>query len=96
MIERELATAIRQKLDGGKAIVLMGARQTGKTTLLRALFGDDTRVVWLSGDEPDVRALFKWNPTAKAERRPWQFLKAYPDSAFEVVHPGNFEAFLSE
>ena len=36
----------------------MGARQVGKTTLLRSIFGDNKDVLWLSGDEADVRAIF--------------------------------------
>jgi len=44
----------------GKAIVVMGARQVGKTTLLKQLFSDSSqKVFWLSGDEQDVRELFE-------------------------------------
>ena len=34
MIERILAKNIKSKLKKGKAIIIIGARQTGKTTLL--------------------------------------------------------------
>jgi predicted AAA+ superfamily ATPase len=34
----------------------MGARQTGKTTLLKHIFPEN--VLWLNGDEPEVRNLF--------------------------------------
>ncbi|MCB9294701.1 MAG: hypothetical protein H6559_16505 [Lewinellaceae bacterium] len=37
-IERKLSPIIQEKLFKGKAILLMGARQTGKTTLLKFLF----------------------------------------------------------
>lgn len=40
----------------GKAIIIMGARQIGKTTLLRQIFGEDA--LWLNGDEYEVRHLF--------------------------------------
>jgi uncharacterized protein len=35
----------------------MGARQVGKTTLIRSLFSGTDGVIWLNGDEPDVRSL---------------------------------------
>ncbi len=36
----------------------MGARQTGKSTLLHNLFDDKTDVMWLNGDDIDVQAIF--------------------------------------
>jgi len=59
MIERILQNEIDQKLFGGKAILLMGARQTGKTTLLRTLASGRNDVLWLNADEPDIIALFE-------------------------------------
>ena len=58
MIPRALMPIIRQKLFQGKVIVITGARQVGKTTLLRKLT-DDLRdqTLWLNGDEPDVREM---------------------------------------
>ena len=41
-------------------MVVMGARQVGKTTLLRQLFADrNGDVLWLNGDEQDVRDLLE-------------------------------------
>ena len=37
----------------------MGARQVGKSTLLQSLLGGDENVLWLSGDDDDVRELFR-------------------------------------
>ena len=59
MILRELEQVIRRKLGGGKAIILLGARQTGKTTLLKSLFPESEPVLWLNGDELDVQRLFE-------------------------------------
>ncbi len=56
MIERIIIEDLKQKLHKGKAILLFGARQVGKTTLLNTLFRD-TQVLWLNGDEPDVRTM---------------------------------------
>jgi len=58
MIERLLGKLVKSKLHTGKAIVLLGARQVGKTTLLKMLFGASEEVLWMSGDEIDVQALF--------------------------------------
>lgn len=49
-------TALLERTPVDKAIVVFGARQTGKTTLLKHLF-QDRKVKWLSGDEPQGREL---------------------------------------
>lgn len=60
MIKRKITALIEADLFRGKAILLYGARQTGKTTLVRELLSkksDD--VLSLNGDEPDVRELLE-------------------------------------
>jgi uncharacterized protein len=57
MIKRALEQKIRAKLGSEKAILLLGGRQLGKTTLLKKIFAGDPDTLWLNGDEPDVRAL---------------------------------------
>lgn len=59
MITRVLEKAIEQRLYKGKAIIVMGARQVGKTTLLHQLFTQKDEIMWLNGDETDVQALFQ-------------------------------------
>lgn len=56
MIERIVRSDLEQKLHKGKAILIFGARQVGKTTLLKSVFRDK-QVLWLNGDEPDVRLM---------------------------------------
>jgi len=63
MIERSLKQLIEANLNTGKAIIILGARQTGKTTLLKQLFSNNEGVIWLNGDEPDTIALFD-NPSS--------------------------------
>jgi len=58
MVVRELEKVIKKRLNSGKAIVILGARQVGKTTLLKSLFGSSNEVLWLNGDEMDVQLLF--------------------------------------
>lgn len=56
MIKRLLMSQITRRLYAGKAIVVVGPRQVGKTTLLRMLMDNSDRcvLVW-NCDEPDVR-----------------------------------------
>ena len=58
MITSALEANIRNLLGGGKAITIMGARQVGKSTLLHQMLGSRDDILWLSGDEPDVREMF--------------------------------------
>jgi predicted AAA+ superfamily ATPase len=58
MVNRTQEQVIAQLLNKGKAIILLGARQVGKTTLLQGLLGNDSDTMWLNADEPDVQALF--------------------------------------
>jgi len=57
MLRRTLTQNIIKKLFKGKAIILLGARQVGKTTLIEALLQQyKSEVLFLNGDEPDVRS----------------------------------------
>lgn len=55
MIERTIAKEIEYQMNHGKVISLMGARQTGKTTLIREIASKGKGVVWLNADESAVR-----------------------------------------
>ena len=60
MIQRQIEPHLREQLFKGKALIVMGARQVGKTTLLKqVLAGCEEGVLWLSGDDQDVRTLFE-------------------------------------
>lgn len=58
MIERVLKNRVNSLLGGQKAIVILGARQVGKSTLLKDLFANRQDVLWMNGDDQDVRNLF--------------------------------------
>ena len=64
MIERMSAGKIRAAATSRKIVILLGARQVGKTTLLKSLFDSDS-ILWLNGDELDVQNLFE---TLSAQR----------------------------
>jgi predicted AAA+ superfamily ATPase len=60
MISRLLAKNIEKRFFKGKAILLFGARQVGKTTLVKQLLNKQTySFMHISGDEPDIRDEFK-------------------------------------
>ena len=59
MIVRDLEKEITSKIGKGKAIIIFGARQVGKTTLLHHIFGNDDSTLWLNGDEPDIKLILE-------------------------------------
>jgi uncharacterized protein len=58
MINRLLEKLLLSRLNTGKAIILLGPRQVGKTTLLNNLPYRADEVLWFNGDEPDVIKIF--------------------------------------
>jgi predicted AAA+ superfamily ATPase len=58
MIERRIRQTIEQRFFKGKAIILLGPRQSGKTTLLEYITAHrKEKSVILNGDESDIREL---------------------------------------
>ncbi|MDO5665614.1 MAG: ATP-binding protein [Bacteroidia bacterium] len=60
MIARQLTATLTEKLFSNKVIMLIGARQVGKTTLVRDLIKNQNPkdILWLNGDELDVQNMF--------------------------------------
>lgn len=58
MIERMLKPRIESLLGVRKAIIVMGARQVGKSTLLHNIMQERDDVMWLNGDDIDVQQMF--------------------------------------
>lgn len=65
MIPRQLQVILKDKLHKGKAIILIGARQTGKTTLLKEIIKDLEHTLWLNADDIDVRNIVQGLTIAK-------------------------------
>ncbi len=57
MIPRFLEQGLKEKMHKGKAIILLGGRQTGKTTLLKIITEKRSDTLWLNADEPDIKTL---------------------------------------
>src|SRR5690606_305820 len=58
MIPRLIKSTLLNKFGKGKAIILIGPRQVGKTTLIQSLL-QGKQHVFLDGDDPTVRALLQ-------------------------------------
>ena len=64
MIQRILEKHIEKRLSDSKALILIGPRQAGKTTLTKLLSKKMPQpVLWWNGDEADIRSLLA-NPTS--------------------------------
>lgn len=58
MIHRTLEHQITSLLGSSKAIVIMGARQVGKSTLLHMILDGRSDVMWMNGDDLDIQQMF--------------------------------------
>jgi uncharacterized protein len=63
MILRTIVSNIKQEFFQKKAIVLLGARQVGKSTMLKMIFENEANMLWLDAENPDVALIFE-NATA--------------------------------
>jgi len=63
VISRQLYQIIRDDLDYEKAIIIKGARQVGKTTLINDVLGQSDDVLWVDGDDPGTRSI--WDDITK-------------------------------
>jgi len=87
MINRKLEKRIKEKLGKGKAIIILGARQTGKTTLLKKMFSKED-VVWLDGDEIDVREMFETASSVSMKRQFARYKTIVIDEAQRIKDVG--------
>lgn len=64
MILRAINDSVNERLGDQKAIILLGPRQVGKSTLLQQLSPEFSQnVIWWNGDDTDIRSILK-NPNA--------------------------------
>jgi len=66
MFPRTLENTIKGKINSGKAIIVVGARQVGKTTLLNTIL-KGTDYLFLDADDPSTRSLLS-NPNTEQIR----------------------------
>lgn len=59
MIKRDLTAVIEKDFFKKKAVIVIGARQTGKTTLVRDILSSrQEKVIYFNGDESDTNDIF--------------------------------------
>ena len=59
-VEREISSSVEKDFFKGKVIVILGARQVGKSTLISMLpTCNANKTLWLDGENADVQQLFK-------------------------------------
>ena len=56
MYQRLLENTVKEKIGSGKAIIIVGARQVGKTTLIKKLL-QGKEYLFLDADDPTIRQL---------------------------------------
>ena len=60
MIQREISDIIHSRLFQQKAIIIMGPRQVGKTTLIKEITQKiNKKTLWLNGDELEIHQIFE-------------------------------------
>lgn len=74
MITRDVWKNIEKRLFKGKVIILIGARQVGKTTLLKTIESSKKKIIRINADEPDVQAIFE-NPSSTILKNEFGHLK---------------------
>lgn len=78
MINRRIHKNILNRLKSGKATILLGPRQVGKTTILQEIIKQRKNALWLNADHSDVRNLF--NQPSSVE-----FQKTFANSNLVVI-----------
>ena len=58
MVKRIIEKHIKKRFFKGKAILIFGPRQVGKTTLLKSLIASKSNLQWYNADEIEVQDLF--------------------------------------
>ena len=87
MIDRQLFNNIKNKIGKGKAIILTGPRQVGKTTLIKQLL-DDKAFLFLDGDDPTVRSILTLPNTEQIKNIIGNYKFVFIDEAQRIENIG--------
>ena len=68
LLQRKLQETIENRIFKGKAIVLIGARQVGKSTLFRQILSSYNNVLTLNCDDPEIRGILEGANLGEVQR----------------------------
>jgi len=89
MIPRIIKSQIQDDLFKGKAVIVTGPRQVGKTTLLEALREENQlKGLWLNCDEPDIRLLLENTTSTQLKALIGDYKLVFIDEAQRVKNIG--------
>ena len=89
-ISRMLSPALLADCNQQKAIILLGARQVGKSTLLRQVFADTERSnLWLDAENADVPPLFENVTKARLQQIMGNYKVVIIDEAQKIPNIGS-------
>lgn len=88
IIQRTLQQIIQNYYGKGKAIILIGARQVGKSTLFHLMTDSQTKVLWLNCDQEEVRNTLSTTSLAQLRMLLQNFQTVVIDEAQRVTNIG--------
>ena len=88
IINRIISSDIKAKCFKGKTIVLIGPRQTGKTTLIKSILDDFDDYLFLDGDDISTRQLLENINTQQLKRVIGKYKIIFIDEAQRINHIG--------
>ena len=87
MYSRELRNLITNKTGRGKAIIVVGPRQVGKTTLIKSLL-EGQPYLFIDGDDPQIRTILSSPNTEEIRRILGNNKKIFIDEAQRISNIG--------
>ena len=95
MIKRTISVALQNRFKKGKAIVLIGPRQVGKTTLLRHCL-DNKDFLFLDGDDYEIRALLRDAGKSKLQAIIGKYKWVFIDEAQRIPDVGLIAKIITD
>lgn len=95
MINRRLSAALQKQFNKGKAIVLIGPRQVGKTTLLRECLSK-MEFLFLDGDDPEIRSLLRNAGKSKLQAIIGKYKWVFIDEAQRIPDVGLIAKIITD
>jgi len=87
MIKRTLSDVIQKSFFKGKAILLLGPRQVGKTTLIQELI-QEKEYLFLNGDDPSIRSILENASTVQLQSIIGNYKIVFIDEAQRISNIG--------